>query len=129
MVGRGVALGVGLGQGVRDGVGEGVAVRVAARDATSCPRRFLAVCVDPHLHSTDQCAARAGGLVCEGQAGSRLGWIETRCQCGLELLDPVSLEDPRAGDLHGATLRVVGIVERYDPRAGVFTTRVSFEAV
>lgn len=107
--------------------GDGVAGSAAVYDPASCPRRFAAVGVDPHLDTAARCTARAGALVYEGQARSRTGWIETPCQCGLELLDPITLEDARAGELLGATLRVVGIVERYDRAAGLLTTRATFE--
>lgn len=108
--------------------GDGVGAAAAAPRARGAPRRYLATVVDPELSNALECAQRASALVYDGQARGVVGWVETPCQPGLELYDLVTVEDPRAGGLAGAELRVVGIVERYDPAAGVFITRATMEA-
>ncbi len=109
--------------------GEGVGARAGLVADEAAPRRYLAVYVDAHYDTALQCAGRANGLVQAGRAGAYLGWVETPCLCGLDLYDRITLQDTRAGASAGALLRAVGIVERYEPRDGVFTTRTTFEGV
>jgi len=109
--------------------GDGVAAIAAAPRARGAPRRYVATVVDSHLQSALACDRLAGALVANGQARSCSGWVETPCHCGLELYDAVTVEDGRAGELAGARLRVVGIVERYEPAAGTFITRATLEGV
>ncbi len=106
--------------------GDGVAALASALGSL-CERRYVATCVDPHLTTTLACANRAAALADAGAAGACLGWVETPCLCGLDLYDLLAVEDARAGALDAAWLRVTGIVERYNPREGVFVTRAAFE--
>ncbi len=105
--------------------GEGVASVAAGARALGSPRRYLATEVDPHLETSEACANRARGLVYTGQGRQSVGWVETPCQCGLDLYDLIALDDPQAPIAPATPLRVVGIVERYDAAAGVFTTRAT----
>ena len=107
--------------------GDGASSVAAAADALGSPRRYLATYVDPHLDTAGECADRARGLVHDGQVRARLGWVETPCQCGLELYDVVVVDDPQGIFAPAEWLRVVGIVERYDPAEGVFVTRATLE--
>jgi hypothetical protein len=107
--------------------GEGVAGVAAALDAPTSSRRYLATRVDPHLTTVAECSGRAAGLAHAGQARAHLGWVETPCQCSLDLYDLVTIADPHAGGLSSIPLRVAGIVERYEPSAGLFTTRATLE--
>ena len=109
-------------------LGSGVAAVAAAADP-GLPRRYVATWVDSHLESALACARVAGALARSGWSQRYGGWLETPCQCGLELYDLVSVSDERAGEMAGECLRVVGIAERYDPAAGMLTTRASFEGV
>ncbi|MCL6432136.1 MAG: hypothetical protein K6V36_14975 [Anaerolineae bacterium] len=109
--------------------GEGVAARAGIVGGEAAPRRYLAVYVDPHYETAFECAARASGLVQAGRAAAYLGWVETPCLCGLDLYDRITIQDAQAGALCGALLRAAEIVERYDPREGIFTTRVTFEGL
>jgi len=102
------------------------AAAVAAADAAS-PRRYVATSVDSHLESPLACARRATGLAHSGWAQRYWGWVETPCQCGLELYDLVRVSDGRAGEMAGECLCVVGIAERYDPAAGTLTTRATLQ--
>ena len=109
--------------------GEGAASAAGAVGSQATPRRYLAIYVDPHLDSSAECMGRASGLILDGRARGYLGWVEAPCLCGLDLYDRITVQDARAGALTGTTLRAAGIVERYDPGQGVFTSRVTFEGV
>ena len=109
--------------------GDGAAGVAASPAALGSPRRYIATYVDPHADTADECLNRARGLIYDGQAHAYVGWVETPCQCGLELYDLVTVEDPHASVTPAEFLRIVGIVERYDPAQGVFTTRATFEGV
>ena len=107
--------------------GEGVACVAAAPDSLGSPRRYLATCVDPQARSEGECARRARGLAHNGQARRHVGWVETPCQCGLDLYDLVAIDDPQGPASPTDYLRIVGLVERYSPSEGLFTTRATYE--
>ncbi len=109
--------------------GEGVAGVAWAPRARGSPRRYVATVVDTHLETALACNQRAAAIAAAGQARRCSGWVETPCQCGLELYDVITVDDERAGELAGDHLRVVGIVEEYDPAAGRFSTRATLEGV
>ncbi len=105
--------------------GAGVAATAAAGEAS--PRRYVVTSVDPHLTTAAECANRAAALADVGAARAYLGWVETPCQPGLEMYDLVSVVDPYGDAVEGIDLRIAGIVERYAPGEGVFSTRATFE--
>lgn len=104
--------------------GDGAAAVVSTAQAAG-QRRYVATSVDAHLRTSLSCAQRATGLAYAGWAQRYWGWVETPCQCGLELFDLVAVADTRAGDMAGECLRVTGIAERYDPARGTLTTRAT----
>jgi len=107
--------------------GEGAAGSSAVATGQGYTRRYLATSIDADLRTWDSCLARARGLVQEGQARAFQGWVETPCQCGLELGDLLQVADEHAPFGLDEYLRAAGIVEQYGPAQGVFRTRVMIE--
>ncbi|MGQ9684029.1 MAG: hypothetical protein ACUVX9_15970 [Anaerolineae bacterium] len=104
--------------------GEGVA---AGAGIAGEPRRYLTTVVDAQLTTAQACLERAEALVHAGRVQQWAGWIETPCQCQLELGDLLTIADERASDLQNAVLRAAALVEQYEPARGAFITRVSIE--
>jgi hypothetical protein len=87
----------------------------------------LAMEYDPNLEETDQAAKRAAALLRHEAQKSLGGQIIIPTNCGQELYDVISVNDPRV-PLGSKNYRVLAIQTDYDRRSGRYEQKLALRA-